>query len=97
MNPPTASFVAVTSRVAGSVNDVALNSGYGVHPQLVPCGTESPSATIDQSRCCGSLVAGGLVDGGLVDGGLVEGAVLVAAGALEHPLTKIAHANATTT
>jgi hypothetical protein len=63
-----------------------------VHPQPVPCGTESPSATIDQSRCCGSLVAGGLVDVGFVEGG-----VLVAAGALEHPLTKIAHANATTT
>jgi len=36
------------------------------------------------------------VDGGFVDGGLVEGAVLVAAGALEHPLIKIAHANAAT-
>jgi len=38
-----------------------------------------------------------LVDVGLVEGGLVEDGVLVAAGAGEHPLTKIAHANAATT
>jgi hypothetical protein len=42
-------------------------------------------------------VVGGLVDVGLVEGGLVEGGVLVAAGVLEHPLTRITHANAATT
>ncbi len=37
------------------------------------------------------------MDVGLVEGGLVEDGVVVAAGAVEHPLTKIAHANAATT
>jgi hypothetical protein len=41
-------------------------------------------------------VDGGLVGGGLVDVGLV-GCALVEGGTLEHPLIKIAHANATTT
>jgi hypothetical protein len=63
----------------------------------VPCGTESPNATIDQSCCCGSLVDVGLLEGGPVEGGPVEGGVLVAAGALEHPLTKMANPNAATT
>ena len=67
-----------------------------MHPQLVPCGTESPNATIDQSCCCGSLVDVGLVGGGLVDVGLM-GCALVEGGTLEHPLTKIAPANAATT
>lgn len=43
------------------------------------------------------LVEGGLMEGGLMEGGLVEDGVLDAAGALEHPLTKITHPNAATT
>jgi hypothetical protein len=48
-------LIAVTSRVAGTLKDDALNSGYGVHWQLEPLGTESPKATTDKSAGCGGL------------------------------------------
>ena len=38
-----------------AVRPVAVNGGYGVQLQLVPRGTESPSATIDHVR--GALAA----------------------------------------
>ena len=46
--PPTASLATVTERPPGTDSRAPLSSGYGMQPQAVPAGTESPSATIDQ-------------------------------------------------
>ena len=69
-----------------AVSPVAVSGGYGVQLQLVPRGTESPSATTDHDRRCVEPPAA-----------LVEEAVELFEEEPEHPVVTQASATMTAT